>query len=94
MATGVVERRPVTRPARRRDGSDRARLRLVGGTTPERGEPDEKATTEPKRPVVRRLTTTAAARRDAAALTALVLAFCVFGLIVVLSASSVESIAA
>ena len=94
MATGVIERRPVTRPARRRDGSDRARLRLVGGPTLERGEPDEKATTEPKRPVVCRLTTTAAARRDAAALTALVAAFCVFGLIVVLSASSVESIAA
>jgi cell division protein FtsW len=91
MATGVIERRAAPRPAGR-EHPGAARLRLVGGTAaaPRNGVETTRATSALARPQPR--PAVLAARRDATALTALVIGFCVLGLVMVLS-SSAESIA-
>jgi cell division protein FtsW len=91
MTTGVIERRAAPRPAGR-EHPGATRLRLVGGTAaaPRNGVEATQATLAPARPHPR--PAILVARRDATALTALVVGFCVLGLVMVLS-SSAESIA-
>jgi cell division protein FtsW len=91
MASGVIERRRPARPARPGERGI-PRLRLLTG---EGGGPGEiqhaagRATpTRSPRPAA-----AVAARRDAVVLVALVVGFSFFGLVMVLSSSSVESIA-
>jgi cell division protein FtsW len=87
MASGVIERRRVARPSR--PGERIPRLRLVGD---EAGRPGEIRQT-PGRATPTQRAAAVAARRDAVALVALVVGFSVFGLMMVLSSSSIESIA-
>jgi cell division protein FtsW len=91
MATGVIERRAAPRPAGR-EHPGAGRLRLVSGAAAAPRGDVETARTSPAPARPRPRPAVLAARRDATALTALVIGFCVLGLVMVLS-SSVESIA-
>jgi cell division protein FtsW len=93
MATGVIERRSATRPSRRPLARGVAPLRLIGGTTAVGREGRARTEQGPARQNPAAVSTVIAARRDAVALTALVVGFCVFGLVMVLSSSSVVSMA-
>ncbi|MGP8162491.1 MAG: putative lipid II flippase FtsW [Acidimicrobiales bacterium] len=93
MASGVIERRGAARPTRRRDQREVVHLRLVGGSAVARDRIREDSAAAPKRASAGPSSAAVAARRDAVALTALVVGFAVFGLVMVLSSSSVESIA-
>jgi cell division protein FtsW len=92
MTTGVLERRRQPDVSRRAERQQVARLRLVAASSPGGDEPREDSKVATRAPRSSR-SVAVAARRDAAALVALVVGFCVFGLVMVLSSSSVESIA-
>ncbi|HXZ83142.1 MAG TPA: putative lipid II flippase FtsW [Acidimicrobiales bacterium] len=93
MATGVLERRATPGPSHRADRLAVARLRLVAGTSSDGARSEIGAEPAPAPVRAKPAVAVVAARRDAVALVALVVGFCVFGLVMVLSSSSVASIA-
>ncbi len=92
MATGLLERRATSPPGRRGE-REVTRLHLVGDISAVRGQRREQANEDKTTPrPSEAVSTVVAARRDAVALTLLVVGFCLFGLVMVLSSSSVVSV--